>query len=266
MSETKEHPPILSPEQREQRRQRDQDVREQRCRILAEWSEKFPGVFSEDDPNPLVIGIGWRLCKAGIPKRKVDFMMAWYTGRYRLLVQQFRSRETKDFGFEAQIDFMGDVKTFRHDKRLRQGETVTIAEFEYRPRKGIQRQDAIEFISSLPAASPAPVGQKIWGIDTHAFQRVNVVMLSPNHWDGRVGHRHYFFMLDQCANDGSARGFYNEFLGPDLMQHRKVFEVLGAKMRAEMSPEQLSGVGFSSTQRNSIVARVSGARTVRVTF
>jgi ProP effector len=81
MSETKEHNPILSPEQREWRKQRDQGIKEQRRLILAEWQEKFPGVFSVEYPKPLAIGTGWKLMNAGIGKRKVDFMLVWYTGR-----------------------------------------------------------------------------------------------------------------------------------------------------------------------------------------
>jgi hypothetical protein len=39
-------------------------------------------------------------------------------------------------------------------------------------------------------------------------------------------------------------------------------------MKAEESDTQLSGLGFSSTQRNHVYARVTGefARTVKITF
>jgi hypothetical protein len=181
-------------------------------------------------------------------------------GTYELFVRQYAHRDRTDIGFQVDFDFQGDVQTYRYEKPVPTNTRIPVVRFTF------SRKDGIKILASLPGSSSI-VSRKIWNVDTHAFQRVNVVMLSPNHWDGRgVGNRHYFFMLDQCTNDGSARGFYNEFLGPDLMQHRKVFEILGAKMRAEVSPEQLSGVGFSSTQRNSIVARVSGARTVRVIF
>lgn len=75
-------------------------------------------------------------------------------------------------------------------------------------------------------------------------------------------------MLDGCINDGSARGFYNEFLKSELDQHRKVFEMVGAKMRTDESQHQLSGLGFSSTQRNSVVCRVKGSfsRIINITF
>lgn len=179
-------------------------------------------------------------------------------GLYQLFVHQFSQREAVDTGFEVEIDIEGAVHRFRYDQPLRQDQKVVVADIVYSQKTGFQ------IVRSLPSST---VSRKLWNIDTEAFQRVNVVLFSPNHWDGRgVGNRHYFFMLDGCQNDGSARGFYNEFLSPELKEHRKVFEMLGAKMRAEMSPDQLSGLGFSSTQRNEMIARVSGVRTVRVTF
>lgn len=179
-------------------------------------------------------------------------------GIYRLFVHQFRKREVRDVGFEAEVDFRGAVLRFAYERALLQGENVTIAEFNYTHRGGV------EITKSLPSTVAS---RKIWGIDTEAFHRVSCVMLSPNHWDGHgVGNRHWFFMLAGCKNDGSARGFYNEFLTPELDKHRKVLELVGAKMRAEEAGEQLSGVGFSSTQRNHAVVRVSGGKTVRVTF
>ena len=83
-----------------------------------------------------------------------------------------------------------------------------------------------------------------------------------------MGNKHYFFALEGCLNDGKARGFFNEFLVPELDAHRKVIEIVGAKMRTDESDKQLSGLGFSSTQRNSVLCRVSGAfsRVIKLTF
>lgn len=181
-------------------------------------------------------------------------------GTYILYVNQFRKRETKDVGFEVEIDFKGEVRRFAYPKALRSGENVRVAEFTY------TRAAGMTILNSLPSTA---VSKKVWGVDTEAFHKVNVAMLSPNHWDGHgVGNRHYFFMLDGCQNDGSARGFYNEFLRADLDQHRKVLELVGSKMRTDESVNQLSGLGFSDTRRDHIVARVKGAsaRTVRVAF
>jgi dTDP-4-dehydrorhamnose 3,5-epimerase-like enzyme len=75
-------------------------------------------------------------------------------------------------------------------------------------------------------------------------------------------------MLDGCANDGKARGFFNEFLTEELSTHRKVFEVVGSKMKTNESSNQLSGLGFSSTQHTDVLCRVKGSfnRVVKVTF
>lgn len=181
-------------------------------------------------------------------------------GIYRLSVHQFNKRETIDVGFEAEIDWMGTVHRFSHPKALRARESVLVAEFRY------SRASGFEIVQSLPSTTAS---KKVWGIDTETFHKANVVMLSPNHWDDHgVGNRHHFFMLDGCQNDGTARGFYNEFLTGDLDQHRKVFEIVGAKMRADESVNQLSGLGFSSTQRNHVVVRVKGSfsRALKVTF
>jgi hypothetical protein len=44
--------------------------------------------------------------------------------------------------------------------------------------------------------------------------------------------------------------------------------VLGSKLKVEPADKQLSGVGFSSTQRNSVVCRVKGKteRLIKVTI
>ena len=75
-------------------------------------------------------------------------------------------------------------------------------------------------------------------------------------------------MLDSCNNDKVSRGFYNEFLRSDLREHRKVFEVLGSKLKTDKSDNQLSGLGFSSTKRDSVMCKVHGSfeRVVKINF
>ena len=64
------------------------------------------------------------------------------------------------------------------------------------------------------------------------------------------------------------RTIHNEFLTPELLSHRKVMEVLGAKLKAESTQNQLSGVGFNSTVRDEVVLRLSGShkRVIKVKF
>jgi hypothetical protein len=181
-------------------------------------------------------------------------------GTYKLVVNQFSPRETKDVGFDVEIEYDGVIHSFSYPKSSRMGEDVTVAEFNYTHKGGI------EITKSLPSSQTS---KAIWGAATQTFQKVNVVMMSPNHWDNNpVGNKHYFFMLDNCLNDGQARGIFNEFLTEDLGVHRKVFEMVGAKMKTDESDKQLSGLGFSSTQRNHLLCRVKGSfeRTVKITF
>jgi hypothetical protein len=177
-------------------------------------------------------------------------------GEYELSVNQFARRESKDIGFEVEIDFLGDVQRFVYDKAV--SGRITVAKFKYTHANGI------EMIQSLQSTQAS---REIWGVKTQAFQKVNVLMRSPNHWDGeKVGNQHYFFMLDDCQNEGQARGFFNEFLKDDLEKHRKVLEIVGSKMKTEETPNQLSGLGFSDTKRAEIIARVKGnfTRTIKV--
>ena len=181
-------------------------------------------------------------------------------GVYHLYVKQYMQRESKDIGFEVEIDFMGDLKHFAYNNVVRG--SVTVAKFKYSHAGGI------EIIESLPASTAT---KEVWGINTSTFQKVNLVMLSPNHWESSgsgVGNKHYFFMLDGCQNPDSARGFFNEFLRESLNEHRKVFELVGSKMQTEPSTSQLSGLGFSNTMRNHVLCRVGGAfnRVVKITF
>ena len=179
-------------------------------------------------------------------------------GIYQLIVHNFAKREPTNVGFEVEIEFDGSVLTFAYDKVVTGN--VMVAEIEY--KKG----GTFTILKSLPSNKSVRTN---WEIPSQSFKKVNVIMLSPNHWDGAgIGNKHYFFMLEGCKNDGKARPFYNEFLNSELDKHRKVLEVVGSKMRTDETDDQLSGLGFSSTQRNSILVRVTGtfARIVKVLF
>lgn len=181
-------------------------------------------------------------------------------GTYILRVNNYAKRENIDVGFEVEVDIMGTIHRFVYDKAVGNKETIIVAEINYSKTLGFSVK------SSLPNTQ---VAKEVWGIQTGNYHQVNMAMLSPNHWEGSgVGNKHYFFMLNNCKNDGSARGFYNEFLKSDFDVHRKVFEIVGSKMKTAESINQLSGVGFSSTQRNSMLCKVSGSfnRVLKVLF
>jgi hypothetical protein len=113
-----------------------------------------------------------------------------------------------------------------------------------------------------------PVGassQGVWALKTETFIKVNAVTLSPNYWgENAVGNKHTFFVLDGAKNDELTRGFYNEFLHPRLEPHRKVFEVIADKTKCQPTEGQLSGLGFSSTKKESFILRAQQGRKQRV--
>ncbi len=181
-------------------------------------------------------------------------------GTYQLFIHNWCQRESIDVGFEVEFDFLGVTHHFAYAKAVRHDERVNVVAFKYSHANGV------EIINSLPSTQAS---KTVWGLKTQEFQRVNVLTMSPNCWgEHPIGNRHFFFMLGGCRNDGTARGFYNEFLMESLTPHRKVIEMVGAKMRTEASEDQLSGLGFSSTQRNDVLVRVRGSftRTVKVSF
>ena len=110
--------------------------------------------------------------------------------------------------------------------------------------------------------------REIYGLRTCEFHRVSLVCLSPNYWQSEVGHKHYFFMLDGAKAPKAIRGFHNEFLTADLLDHRKVMEVLGQTQQVESTDGQLSGLGFNATVRDEMVVRTTGSdsRIIRIKF
>lgn len=185
-------------------------------------------------------------------------------GRYLVSVHTFNVRGNGPEGFEAEIECQGKTYHFNHTyagKRTRNGETIEVAQFEY------SKKDGVKIISSIPEVNS---DKEVWDITTNKFQKVSIMMMSPNYWDGQegIGNKHYFFMLEGCKNPDSVRGFFNEYLSPELTPHRKVFEALGSKMATPYNEDQLSGLGFSSTVRNSVICKVLGAfeRIIKINF
>lgn len=180
------------------------------------------------------------------------------TGKYEVKVNQYSRRNSHDVGFKLEYEVLGEIKTIEYDKMV--DGMNTVIEFE------ITGDRQFKLISSWDSSYTS---KEVWGIQTQNFVPVEMIMNSPNHWDGeRTGNKHLFFMLQGCKNPEDCRGLYNEFLRPELEADRKVFEVLGSKLRVPVSDKQLSGIGFSETQRAEVVLRLTGAskRAIKVQF
>ena len=180
--------------------------------------------------------------------------------RYRLRVHQYQVRTSSNPGFEVEIDILGTIHSFVYPKAVRQGEKIDVADLVYTKKDGLV---------VIPILKSSQAVKEVWNIQTQTFHKVQMALLSPNHWDEKaIGNKHYFFMLENCINSGSARGFYNEFLMSELAKHRKTFEIIGSMVKTQESENQLSGLGFSSTQRNELLCRVKGnfTRTIKIKF
>lgn len=180
-------------------------------------------------------------------------------GTYTIEVHNFAYRSSSNVGFEVEVEIEGKVYSLAHPKVLRNRERVTIGSISVTRTGEISVQGLKEGSASIEK----------WGVTTEQWVPVDMVMRSPNFWEGKqVGNQHLFFMLKGCVNPDSTRGFYNEFLRDDLNEHRKVFELLGSKLKAPASANQLSGIGISTTKKESITVRVKGSvnRVLNVSF
>jgi hypothetical protein len=197
-----------------------------------------------------------------VPIENITFPSLQYLkeGRYTFKIHNWSLRAPTDSGFKAEIELNGEVFEYEYLRPLKDKEWVTVAE-------ATLKNGHFSIEHKIPHGAAV---RQTWSVNTQNFHKVTALMMSPNFWDGQlgIGNKHYFFMLDGCRNEGTARGFYNEFLKADLDKHRKVIEMVGAKMRTEEAEHQLSGLGFSSTQRNSVLCKVEGTftRVVKIVF
>lgn len=177
-------------------------------------------------------------------------------GTYRFWVNQYSDRGSR--GFKVEIEFGGDIYTYEYNQRV----VGMIAVAEVTLKDG-------EFTIRHILPETGVSSKEIYCLSTNEFHKVNLVCLSPNHWgDNNVGNKHYFFMLDGCKTPNAIRSFHNENLLPDLAEHRKVFEVLGATNMIEQGGKQLSGLGFNATVRDELVVKLQGThkRMIKLKF
>ena len=181
-------------------------------------------------------------------------------GQYICKVHNWRLRSPNKGGFRAEIEVGGNLYEYEYNEPLNNKQWITVAVVTL--KKGV-------FTIEHKLESKTRQVEK-WGVKTQTVIPVETIMLSPNYWDGEgSGNKHYLFTLRDCKNPDPIRGFFNEFLRSDLVPHRKVFEILASKTQCTPSDDQLSGVGFSSTQKNSAVFTVrkdGSTRTYNVQF
>lgn len=187
-----------------------------------------------------------------IPVENITFpsMDRLREGEYVFKIHNWSLRPPTQGGFQAEIEFGGQVFKYEMTRPLKQKEWVTVA-------TATLKGGVFTIEHALPSSKTS---QQKWGVNTETLVPVEVVCHSPNHWGGSAaGAKHLIFALQGCKNPGQARGIFNEYLDSRLAPHAKVFEVLASRTKVAYSDEQVSGVGFTAARGDSVVVVVTAA-------
>ena len=177
--------------------------------------------------------------------------------KYKFFVKNFCG--SSNTGFKVEIEFDGNIFNYHYTNPVSYKQNIDVATITV--KNGI-----MSINHHLPESSNS---KEIYGLNTNEFHKVNLVCLSPNHWDeNNVGNKHYFFMLNECKCPTSIRSFHAENLIPELAQHRKVLEVLGNSTMISPADKQLSGLGFNATVHDELIVRLQGSfkRVIKIKF
>ena len=169
-------------------------------------------------------------------------------GAYLFSVHQFAYRGG-DGGFKAELEVDGETYNFNYPFRVASNETVPVVKVQY------DKQNDKFIVTDLLKDKVENIRE--WNINVNTYVPVSLVCYSPNYWsDNYSGNEHLFLFLKDCINQDNCNGYYNEFLTHELSKHRKVMEALSSKAKAKYTPNQLSGVGFSTTMHNSFICKL----------
>ena len=180
-------------------------------------------------------------------------------GDYHFFIHNFNGLDNNG----ARAEIFIDGKTYLYEIKHRISGNVDIATIHIEGGK----------VKKIDHSKYKVLGQEesvdIYGLKSCEFHKVRLMCLSPNYWkEPGVGNKHYFFMLDGAKSPVPLRSFHNENLKSDLLQHRKVMDILGDTLKVESVDGQLSGVGFNATVRDEVVLRVKGGadKLIKVKF
>lgn len=173
-------------------------------------------------------------------------------GEYDYYVHVYSLSATND-GFRAEIEFDGQIFKFNYTGSFKQGQKIRVATVTKKGSNFTIKTHMAFGEGQLPP-------KEIWNITTTKYVKVDSIMYSPNYWDGQeIGNEQIFFILNGCKNPDNVRGFFNEQLNAEMMEHRKSLEMLGNVTKVPYAEDQMSGLGFNFTTRNDLVVKVEGS-------
>ena len=168
-------------------------------------------------------------------------------GTYLVMVFNYERMETRDQGFTVEVEVGGKVMHYTSEKNGSIERMLQIA----------IKDGQLAGITAAAGVKESVMEKEVWNLKTGTFVDVTSVMRSPNFWDGEVGNEHLFFTLEGCKVSERVHGLFNEFLRPELAEHRKVFEHLGDTYKCDPVDDQLSGLGFSMTKAAKVTFAVT---------
>lgn len=170
-------------------------------------------------------------------------------GTYVFSVNPYSVR--KSAGFKFEIEFNGELYSYSYDQPLRKEIKIAAITFN-------NGNWSIEHY--LDPVSSEGTSVDLYGLKSNQFHKVNLLCLSPNHWEDKpIGNKHFFFFLQGCKNPNDLRTFHNENLNSELRAHRKVLDVLGDIATIPSVNDQLSGLGFNETVSDELIIKVTGS-------
>lgn len=179
---------------------------------------------------------------------------------YKVYVHNF-SAHTCQGGFSFEIELLGEVYTYAYKAPIPGRVNIDVATVTLKNGK---------FTIKHHLEPSSVIGGNKWNVAYDEFIPVKAIMDSPNYWDDNAhGEPHVLFMLNGCINPDPVRGLFTEFLHPRFHNDRKTFEILGHKLRAPFSKDQLSGIGVSANVHPLICFKVDtdqGTRLFNVQF
>ena len=168
-------------------------------------------------------------------------------GTYEVTVYNYKRMEARDQGFTIEVEIGGKVMHYASEKNVNMMDMLGIT----------VKSGELVSVTAAEGVKESTLNQEVWNLKTGTFVDVTSVMRSPNFWDGEVGNEHLFFTLEGCKVSERVHGLFNEFLRPELAEHRKVFEHLGDTYKCEPVDDQLSGLGFSMTKASKVTFEVT---------
>lgn len=172
-------------------------------------------------------------------------------GIYQVWVHNYRKRESIDYGFSLEIEIDNVIHTLEFNQAVHDNKRIAVANLR-----------VVGGVITVEPLIPINTGKNmqvetLCGMKTRTFQPVSMVVPSPNHWSGQSkGNKHTFFILPDAVSDDPVRGFFNEFIRPDLNDHRKTMELIGGKTTIKSTTPQVAGLGFSETLRNHVIVKI----------